>query len=124
MNFLYTDPTHLHGDNKLNILHSRFRMGFTQLNADLYTRTLSDTPLCECGHMETYTHFFLECQQYVGARNALLNGVNPHIDTQHMSKRQLLELLLKGSNNLTSEQNCNIFRHVQEYIQASKRFST
>ena len=60
------------GERKYAIIHSRMRMGCSQLNSDLYKIGVVESPSCSCGaNRETVHHFFFECDKYVILRNEL-----------------------------------------------------
>ena len=97
------------------ILHSRLRLGCSSLNYDLHRKSIVDSPLCECGSVETVKHFFLGCYKYSTLRTNMLSGI-PCPAT--------IDNLLRGNDHLTLEQNNTLFLSVHQYILASKRFSS
>lgn len=106
------------GKRKLSILHARLRNKCSNLNHDLYTNYVSQTPSCGCGVAnETCFHYFFECTKYATIRELLFQSLTSHnicLD---------LETLLFGSDNLSQEENSYLFLEVQKYIHTSKRFS-
>ena len=104
------------GQRKLNIIHTKLRHNNSLLNYDLFRFNLRDNPCCSCGFAcENSFHYFLECPIYIQQRHHLfvilqIYGV---ID---------LDVILYGNENLSVEQNIDIFDAVHDYIRLSKRF--
>lgn len=96
------------------ILHARLRLECSSLNHHLFQKNLVNSPLCSCGLAETTYHFLLYCTKYDLLRQRYLS-VLPH----HLS----LALLLNGDPNESDQVNNIIFKHVQLYILATKRFT-
>ena len=94
------------------ILHSRLRMKCSSLNQHLFNKNLVQSPLCECGEIESNEHFLLKCPIYNDNRRRHLNQIGTIANS--------VNILLFGSINLTSEQNEMIFESVQSYIVSSK----
>ena len=46
------------GTRKAQILHTRLRTNCSSLKNDLYSKNLTDSPLCRCGSVENTSHFF------------------------------------------------------------------
>ena len=106
----------LKGERTFVIYHTRIRNYCSNLNGDLFTNHLRDTPDCECGyHVENADHFFFNCPRFYTQRLNLFNAT-----------RQFHPLntntLLFGLENLTSEENQFIFTEVQRFIKATERF--
>ena len=83
------------------------------LNYDLLRFSLKYNPDCACGfEFESVFHFFLECQ------------INEHIRNTLFLILQIYEAIdiLHGKENLTGEQNVDIFTAVQTFICNSHRF--
>ncbi|MES9994357.1 MAG: hypothetical protein ABW098_20600 [Candidatus Thiodiazotropha sp.] len=97
----------------VQVLHTRLRLECSNLNHHLYQKNLVDSPLCSCGEMETTTHYFLHCPNYIQPRLHYLS-VLPYQLT--------LPLLLNGLRDATTETNNMIFKQVQLYVVATKRF--
>ena len=43
---------------KAQILHTRLRTGCTSLNLDLFMKNITDSPMCQCGSIETHSISF------------------------------------------------------------------
>ena len=57
-------PYHYIGKRLGQILHSRLCMHCSSLNQHLYSKNIVDSPLCQCGAIETTEHYFLYCPLY------------------------------------------------------------
>jgi len=71
-------------------------------------------------------HFFLTCPLYVAQRVSLLTSaarICGNVWTNCTSKKQKLEILLFGCNDLDLEENHKFFFEVQKYILSTDRFS-
>ena len=89
-------------------------MGCSVLNSDLFRKNIINSPRCTCCAIETPTHYLLNCPDYNIPRQRHIFALNLPI---HLST----ELLLVGSNELTINQNTEIFLSVQKFILSSKR---
>ena len=49
-------------NRKAQILHTRLRTGCSSLNLDLFLKTFTDTPLCNCGTIENAQHCLFPLQ--------------------------------------------------------------
>jgi hypothetical protein len=57
-------PYYFIGKRLGQILHSRLRMHCSSLNQHLYSINIVDSPLCQCGAIETTEHYLLYCPLY------------------------------------------------------------
>jgi hypothetical protein len=101
---------------KSHVLHTRLRSNCSSLNLTLFQKNIVESPLCNCGEIESPDHFLLRCVLYQNTRRELINRIN-HIGTI------TTELLLFGNPNLSVEINTQLFIAVQSYIMSSKRFN-
>ena len=117
-NIINCVPKHYqYGDRKLNITLTQIRCTASFLNYDLFRVNILQNATCTCGAIqEDADHFFFHCDKYSELRNTLIQNL------RNISVQVNLDLLTKGSSNLTYEQNCNIFKEVYKYIKLSKRF--
>lgn len=111
-------PKHFsYGPRKLNIILTQIRCSASFLNYDLFKINIVASPNCNCGFpREDAEHFFFFCKRYSLLRNDLLHSliwVPFNID---------LNLITKGSANLTLDENIRVFRNVYKFIKESKRF--
>ena len=100
------------GDRKLNIIHSRLRNMCSSLNADLHLVNLTLVlHVSVVMVLKTVYTFFLECPFYNEIMAILYNKLKNYIVT--------IELILAGDENLTPNQNIEIFSD-----QISKNYTT
>ena len=97
----------------VQVLHTRLRLECSSLNHHLYQKNLVDSPLCSCGQIETTTHYFLHCPNYLQPRQHYFSAL-PYQLT--------LSLFLNGLQDVPTEVNNMIFKQVQLFIIATKRF--
>ena len=62
-------------------------------------------------------HYFFTCPNYTEIRRIMMNNLN-WVQTSDLN----LNLLTRGSDDLTYEENINIIKHVFNFIKSSKRF--
>ncbi len=117
-----------HGSRKLNILHTKLRLGCSDLNADKYQIGVSDTDLCHCGEVENADHYLLNCGTNLVSKVIMIDSVTDLLMTKGFSDIEIenmldVHLLLRGSPMLSDAENCRIFGFVQVFISDSKRFT-
>ena len=95
--------------------HGRLRTGCSALNLDLFTKNITDSPLCSCGSIENSQHYFFHCRNYQAIRHELLNSIS-------LIQNPSLHLLLYGDPALPEESNRSIFDLVHNYILKSMQF--
>ena len=104
------------GNRFTSILHSRLRMGRSQLNEHLHKIGVIESPACSCGATsESVWHYFLTCPRYMVHRDVLhttISSVAPFS----------LHTILFGSSECNLDQNTIIFKAVHVYIEKSERF--
>ena len=104
-----------YGMRKYQAIHCRLRHNMSNLNQDLFSRHLTESPACACGNSrESAQHYLLTCSLYTDARATTILTLEPNTRSPHT--------LLFGNENLTLETNYKIFGLVHAFIQASKRF--
>ena len=108
----YFDTTQLSSEGQ--ILHARIRLECSSLNHHVFKKNLVGSSICTCGLSETSSHFLLFCTNYDLLRQRYLS-VLPH--------RLSLSLLLNGDPKEPDVVNSIIFKYVQLYIMATKRFA-
>ena len=104
------------GNRLAQIYHARLRTGCSTLRLHLYSKSIIENPLCNCGETEDPFHFFFECNQYNPIRRDLPACISAICNPN-------LNILLPGNDGLSGEQNLNIFMAVHNFIIKSKRFS-
>ncbi len=117
-----------YGPRKWNVLHCKLRLGCSDLNYDKHFIGISNTDECACGESETADHYLLQCGNNLVSKIKMLDTITAMLETRGMDMGEIdqyinVDLLLKGSPDLTYEENTIIFKSVQTFIKESKRFS-
>ena len=100
----------------MNIIHAQLRLNCSNLNSHLVSLHVKDDPSCICGHnVENAYHYLLSCPLYVNERQKLFDFVSTKCNVT-------LDILLYCNDDLSLEDNIDIFLHVHEFIKMSKRF--
>ena len=90
-------------------LLTRLRLGLSHLNEDMFNHNFEDdiNLLCSCSlEVESTTHFFLHCHNFVNIRNTLLNKLKSiSCDISNCSDRSLTKLILYGNPKFSFQQN-------------------
>ena len=74
--------------------------------------------MCDCGvEIENAEHYFFRCRRYSNQRLQLF------ITTRQFHTLNTNKLIF-GLDNITEEQNSELFQHVQTYIKTSNRFKS
>lgn len=115
-NIVHTPPYYLTGNRLSQIHHARLRLNCSALNQHLFAKNIIPSPLCVCGVVEDSHHFLFNCNRYQHIRADLINRVSTICVPT-------LNLLLFGSQNLSCDENAQIFIAVQTFIAKSKRFN-
>ena len=105
------------GSRFASILHTRFRLGSSQLNSCLFKLGIKPTATCNCGSANEDTwHYFFVCPKYAIARSKLHTAIAKYAPfTMHT--------IFYGSSKCTLHENMQIFSAVQDYIITTSRFS-
>ncbi len=115
-----------YGTRSLNILHTKLRIGCSDLNSDKYLIGISNTDLCDCGggEVENARHFLLECGTNLVAKVNMLDSITDLLHDRGLDNNNLLDidLLLYGSDLLSYNDNVRIFSLVHTFIKDSNRF--
>ena len=98
---------------KSQILHARLRLECSALNQHLFKKNLVESPLCSCGQVETSAHYLLTCVNYDNIRQRYFSVLHRPLTTS---------VLLNGIPEEIYDVNNSIFKQVQLYIIATKRF--
>ena len=114
-------PRHYYyGPRKLNIILTQLRCNASFLNYDLCKVKNLSNASCNCGApCENSHHFFFDCDTYTDNREIIFNSLNWLPSNINID----VNLLTKGSDLLTYEENITIFKHAFKYIKDSKRFT-
>jgi hypothetical protein len=120
-----------HGSCKSQTHLCRMRLGLSGLNQQLFTYNITDSYSCQyCTNTrETPKHFLLTCPKYVAQRDRMLLAVFrticPRVKYSLLLPsclEYLVNVLLKGSEDLTLQENQAIYNAVFLYIDATERF--
>ena len=102
------------GTRICQIIHTRLRLGCSDLNADKFHRFLTNSASCSCGHyIEDALHYFLTCPEYTEIRS----------DMYFYSKGYDLKAILYGSSGASASVNRAILKSVHSFISRSRRFT-
>ena len=103
----------------MNIFHACLRMECSKLNAHLKNNLhVIDHKSCRYGNpTEDIQHVFFSCPLYDTIRNSLISTVQAVINVEVST-----ELLLFGSNNLSTDQNLIIVDAVHLFLKKSRQF--
>ena len=97
------------------IYHTRLRMRCSSLNQHLFSKNITQGPLCICGEVIDSKHFFLECSLYNNIRHDMLTTLSRFCNPG-------LDVLLYGNPILSNEINISIFTAIHTFILGTKRF--
>ncbi len=104
------------GDIYLSIIHTRLRLGSSQLNSHLFKIGVKDSAKCICGlGNEDTWHYFFVCPFYTIARSMLHTIVSGFVPFT-------LQTVLYGSSDCTLAENIKIFAAIQNFILTTERF--
>ena len=104
----------VHTSRSGQIYHSRLRLECSSLKYHLYTKNIVQESRCSCGAIETTSHYLLSCDLYRNQRLRYLYLIPQPLSVPN---------LLFGIPEATLEENNFIFKQVQLYILATKRFA-
>ena len=108
-------------------LLTRLRVGLSHLREHKFKDSFQDTlnPMCNCGEdIETASHYFLHCPDYLEERKTLLNTIScivPNIFD--FNNDQLTEILLYGKEDLDNINNTSTLDATTNYLIETKRFN-
>jgi hypothetical protein len=92
------------------------RVKNANLKANLFAKSLADSPECDCGEPEESTeHYLLECPLFSRQRREMIRKLPGNIQITE-------ETLLKGDRRLNNRENSKIMEEMQQFIKDSKRF--
>ena len=112
------------GSKRGNSLHTKIRVGASQLNAHLFQYQLTDSPACDCGHpYENTEHFFLHCILYNYPRTTLFNDMSTILDIDFtlLPKPSQINILIHGYN-LSGDSGRKAAFCIQKFILSTQRF--
>ena len=108
---------------------SQIRVGLSKLNFHKFNHNFRDTvnPMCPTNDgIEDTEHFLLLCPSFDIQRRDLLAGVSvalrPFVEIDSLSNNVLVQLLLYGDKNLSSDVNRSILELTLDFIHKTGRF--
>ena len=108
---------------------SQIRVGLSKLNFHKFNHNVRDTvnPMCPTNDgIEDTEHFLLLCPSFDIQRRDLLAGVSvalrPFVEIDSLSNNVLVQLLLYGDKNLSSDVNRSILELTLDFIHKTGRF--
>ncbi len=106
-----------HGiDRNTQVAFMQIRMGFSNLNFDLYSKACINDHTCWCGSgSEDARHYFLRCPNYDIIRQILVSNFSIQLNLV-----ATLPSFLFGNKTLTEIDNMELFKFVYKFIQESK----
>ena len=107
-----------------NILHTKLRVGMSNLNAHLYSIQKIESPNCSCGHTpETTNHFIINCHIHAQVRIELFRAISTilNIDFSKLPPETQTDILLHGKN-LVKDERHRVAYSFQNFIFDTKRF--
>jgi hypothetical protein len=109
-----------YGKRKLNILLCQLRNECSPLNDDLFQNHIRTESHCTCGAAtENAEHFLLYCPLYNNHRETLFTELLQEISIFQINSK----MLLFGDHQLPAMCNCNIVKHVCNFIANTQRFN-
>ena len=120
-------PYYYLSERWVNVMHTRLRMGCSNLNYDKHIIGISDTDKCECGEREDACHYLLDCGIDLRKRIRMLDTVMDILINKGLSEVEIdeintINLYLRGSPRLTPTENAKIFKAVHIFLEDSGRF--
>ena len=130
LKLIFKPPSHKHfrlGHKSVNTLMTLFRVGRTQLNSHRFSIGLSETDRCDCGSIESPSHFFLDCSLYSANRIKLVDRLITIIPNfSNITRQRQLELILFGIINKQGSaldpRNRLLTFAVQNFVISTNRF--
>ena len=108
-------------------LLTKLTVGLSHLREHKFKGSFQDTlnPICNCGEdIETASHYFLHCPDYLEERKTLLNTISSIVpNIFDFNNDQLTEILLYGKEDLDNINNTSILDATINYLIETKRFN-
>ena len=107
-----------------NILHTKLRVGMSNLNAHLYSIQKIESPNCSCGYTpETTNHFIINCHMHAQVRIELFRAISTilNIDFSKLPPETQTDILFHGKN-LVKDERHRVAYSFQNFIFDTKRF--
>ena len=101
------------------------RLGLSPLNGHKHNYNFQNiSEYCiVCGCPETTEHYLLTCKSYKLSRTTMVSAISTILnkDLSTLPRRQMVSILLYGSEDMTYVQNSQILKEVTKFITKSKR---
>ena len=113
---------------RASVHHTRMRLGLSPLREQLYKFDIIESPNCENCYIESESciHYFLKCPVFTIQRVKLLSTVCQimpyNILRQLHRESALVNVFLNGSDQLTMDENLELFETILQYISQTERF--
>ena len=105
------------GDRTDQIDLGQIRLNFSSLNDHLYSKSCIESPSCSCSVVpETPQYYFSDCLNYQDQRQELFSSINNFRSPDYPLS---LEILLRGSPDLTVNNNVFLTTEVLKFIHNS-----
>ena len=112
---------YLLGSKRGNMLHTRLRVGLTNLKDHQFRIGNAISPHCDCGFLrETTQHYILSCALFGTQRDLLFNALSliNNLEFARMTERKKIETLLHGTG-LDESVSRRVATEFQKYILAT-----
>ena len=114
-------PLYDHPSKLMFSIFIQLRTGYSTLNNYRHKMGQTNiTPLCECGQIESETHFLLECHLYEQERQEMLTKITKELGIRRLNMATLLTPL-EGE---TYEETKYKLELVSSFIDSTRRFQT
>ena len=113
------------GNKNGNILHTKLRLGISELNCHQFQIQKVDTTSCNCGHMQENTqHFVLDCPLQANIRRILFENVSQilRMDFVTCVPSKMLDILIHGKG-LTDYDGGRVASCFQTFLSQTNRFA-
>jgi len=113
------------GNKNANILHTKLRLGISELNCHQFQIQKVDSTSCDCGHtQETTQHFVLDCPLYTNTRRLLFENASEILQINFAAcvPSKKLEIVIHGKG-LTDYDSGRVAYCFQTFIAQTNRFA-
>ena len=104
---------------KIQIVFTQLRMGFSNLNHDLFVCGCTNDSKCKCGSLrEDCNHYLMNCALYNIHRDIMFLKIQSICSNLHPTAGALLY----GFDSLSADDNLKMFSYVHKFIEQICRF--
>ena len=118
-------PKYYHIGTKMgNILHTKIRLGISELNSHQFAIQKADSTHCNCGHnQENTSHFIMHCPTHAHLRNRLYDNISRilQINFTLLPPSKKIDILLYGKE-LREGDDKEVASSFQTFLFFTKRF--